>query len=234
MSPSAKESYVSNLRKIIEQSQQLYEKQENLAFVHNIFKIILDMYQMGLDLDEDLPKHPGIQADIKWIVSKKEELEHRLKYDKTTEVQEPKRKRDRNQYYPEDPKVPEWFVGMDELKKELDAAIITDEKIEFMKNQGVTEHVTQGMRPQEILLYGDKGCGKSTVAEWVAERLGYKIIKIQCHDLYWFWNENPRLMMWEMFELAKKTKGCVILLDEVEALESGKRPDFEDLIGKTF
>ena len=225
-----KKELAENLPESIEQARRLYYKEEeDLKSVHRKFNMILKIYEKDL---EGLPKNRKIKPDIKWIKSKKEELEGKLK---PQIIAEQRSRRDQTQFYPRDPKVPEYFVGMEETKQQITTLLPTSEYRALMrKTFGMKEHEVFNMQSQEFLFFGDKGCGKSTFAEWVAEKMGYKIIRINCHDLYWFWNEDPRQMMKEMFRSARWAEGCVICFEEIEALETGKRPYFENSIGKTF
>ena len=126
------------------------------------------------------------------------------------------------QFYPRDPKVPPHFTGMGTLKAKLVKILPTKENLKKMKDP--SSHT------QCFLLMGGEGRGKSTMAEWIAERLGFKIIKVACDELYWFWQEN---LLSQMFELAKEADGCVILLDYFDKLLRVKgNEEFDEMIGK--
>ena len=124
------------------------------------------------------------------------------------------------QFYPRDPKVPPHFTGMGTLKAKLVKILPTKENLKKMKDP--SSHT------QCFLLMGGEGRGKSTMAEWIAERLGFKIIKVACDELYWFWQEN---LLSQMFELAKEADGCVIVLDYFDKLVKGNE-EFDEMIGK--
>jgi transitional endoplasmic reticulum ATPase len=106
--------------------------------------------------------------------------------------------------------------GMDELKRRLRQDIQKPlEHPEYYRKQGV------GIE-NSVLLYGPPGVGKSYIAKCFAGELGYNYAEIHASDVASKWvGEAPKNIK-RLFNEAQRCQPCVIFLDEIDALATGR------------
>ena len=106
--------------------------------------------------------------------------------------------------------------GMDELKRQLRQDVQKPLKHpEYYERQGVG--IENG-----ILLYGPPGVGKSQVTKCFAGELGYSYAEIHASDVASKWvGEAPKNLK-RLFDEARKNQPCVIFLDEIDAIATGR------------
>ena len=106
--------------------------------------------------------------------------------------------------------------GMDELKRRLRQDVQKPlEHPEYYRKQGV------GIE-NSVLLYGPPGVGKSYIAKCFAGELGYKYAEIHASDVASKWvGEAPKNLR-RLFDEARERQPCVIFLDEIDALATGR------------
>ncbi|KAF4578683.1 peroxisomal assembly protein [Pleurotus pulmonarius] len=82
-----------------------------------------------------------------------------------------------------------------------------------------------------VLLQGARGTGKSTVARWVAQRLGFNILEINCYNLLGENDTKTEGVLRTRFDKAIQCAPCILFLKHVDALaqttqvlETGKDP----------
>ena len=106
--------------------------------------------------------------------------------------------------------------GMDELKRQLRQDVQKPLKHpEYYERQGVG--IENG-----ILLYGPPGVGKSHLAKCFAGELGYSYAEVHALDVASKWvGEAPKNLK-RLFDEARKNQPCVIFLDEIDAIATGR------------
>ena len=106
--------------------------------------------------------------------------------------------------------------GMDELKRQLRQDVQKPlEHPEYYRKQGVG--IENG-----ILLYGPPGVGKSHLAKCFAGELGYSYAEVHASDIASKWvGEAPKNLK-QLFDEARKNQPCVIFLDEIDAIATGR------------
>jgi transitional endoplasmic reticulum ATPase len=104
------------------------------------------------------------------------------------------------------------IAGMDDLKELLHNDVIKalNEK-ELYKSYGLTI-------PNGILLYGPPGCGKTYIAEKLAEEVNFNIISIKPSDLASTYVHGTQQKIGNLFKEAEDKKPSIIFLDEVDAM----------------
>jgi transitional endoplasmic reticulum ATPase len=106
--------------------------------------------------------------------------------------------------------------GMDELKRQLRQDVQKPlEHPEYYRKQGVG--IENG-----ILLYGPPGVGKSHVAKCFAGELGYSYAEIHASDVASKWVSEAPKNIQRLFDEARERQPCVIFLDEIDALATGR------------
>ena len=106
--------------------------------------------------------------------------------------------------------------GMDELKRRLQQDVQKPlEHPEYYERQGVG--IENG-----ILLYGPPGVGKSHLAKCFAGGLGYNYAEIHAPDVASKWVSEAPKNLKRLFDEARNNQPCVIFLDEIDALATGR------------
>jgi transitional endoplasmic reticulum ATPase len=104
------------------------------------------------------------------------------------------------------------IAGMHELKETLYQDIIRPLSDPALYNEyGVTP-------PNGILLYGPPGCGKTYIAQKLAEEIGYHYIEIKPSDLASIYIHGTQEKIGQMFKVAKEKAPTLIFIDEVDAV----------------
>ncbi|PWN35576.1 AAA-domain-containing protein [Meira miltonrushii] len=82
-----------------------------------------------------------------------------------------------------------------------------------------------------VLLKGARGCGKRTIARWVAQKTGVHIVELNCYDLIADTDARTEGILRARFEQAAGCAPAILLLRHVEALarksqalETGQEP----------
>ncbi|KAJ8699681.1 peroxisomal assembly protein [Pleurotus ostreatus] len=82
-----------------------------------------------------------------------------------------------------------------------------------------------------VLLQGARGTGKSTVASWAAQRLGFNILEINCYNLLGENDTKTEGILRSRFDKAIQCAPCILFLKHTDALaqttqvlETGKDP----------
>ncbi|MBQ7751663.1 MAG: ATP-dependent zinc metalloprotease FtsH [Clostridia bacterium] len=102
-------------------------------------------------------------------------------------------------------------AGADEEKQEL------MELVEFLKNP--QKFISIGARiPKGVLLVGPPGTGKTLLARAVAGEAGVPFYSISGSDFVELYVGVGASRVRDMFQQAKKTKPCIIFIDEIDAV----------------
>lgn len=104
------------------------------------------------------------------------------------------------------------IAGLDELKSQLHNEVIRPiRERERFKRFGIP--LING-----ILLYGPPGCGKTFIAERLAEEIGYNFMLITPSDLGSPYVHGGQIKIGEMFKEAQEKAPCMIFVDEIDAV----------------
>lgn len=104
------------------------------------------------------------------------------------------------------------IAGMHELKETLHQDIIRPlSEPELYKEYGVSP-------PNGILLYGPPGCGKTYIAQKLAEEIGYHYIEIKPSDLASIYIHGTQEKIGKVFKEAQENAPTLIFIDEVDAV----------------
>jgi transitional endoplasmic reticulum ATPase len=82
-----------------------------------------------------------------------------------------------------------------------------------------------------ILLYGPPGCGKTHIARATAGEINARFINVGINDILDMWIGGSEKRLHEIFDLARKSKPCVLFFDEVDAL-GANRSDMKNSSGR--
>lgn len=103
-------------------------------------------------------------------------------------------------------------AGMHEFKETLYQDIIRPlSEPELYREYGVTP-------PNGVLLYGPPGCGKTFIAQKLAEEIGYHYIEVKPSDLASIYVHGTQEKIGQMFKEAEKNAPTLIFIDEVDAV----------------
>lgn len=103
-------------------------------------------------------------------------------------------------------------VGMDDLKQQLKTDVI-----EIIKKKD--KYQKYGVEPLNgILLYGPPGCGKTFIAQCLAEDIGYSYFEIKPSDLASIYIHGTQEKIAKLFKEAKESSPSLIFIDEIDAL----------------
>lgn len=104
------------------------------------------------------------------------------------------------------------IAGMQDLKDKLrDEVIRPIHERERFKEFGIP--LVNG-----ILLYGPPGCGKTFIAERLAEEIGYDFLMIKPSDLGSPYVHGGQLKIGELFKSAEEQAPCMVFVDEIDAI----------------
>jgi transitional endoplasmic reticulum ATPase len=104
------------------------------------------------------------------------------------------------------------IAGMHELKETLYQDIIRPlSEPELYKEYGVSP-------PNGMLLYGPPGCGKTYIAQKLAEEIGYHYIEVKPSDLASTYIHGTQEKIGKMFKEAAEKAPTLIFIDEVDAV----------------
>lgn len=104
------------------------------------------------------------------------------------------------------------IAGMEDLKATLHNEVIRPiRERERFKKFGIP--LING-----ILLYGPPGCGKTYIAERLAEEIGYSFMLVKPSDLGSPYVHGGQLKIGELFTSAEEQAPCMIFVDEIDAV----------------
>jgi SpoVK/Ycf46/Vps4 family AAA+-type ATPase len=102
--------------------------------------------------------------------------------------------------------------GLDDVKQQLREMIEWPLKHpESFKRLGIKP-------PKGILLYGPPGCGKTLLAQAVANEAGVNFISVKGPEVYSMWVGESERRIRELFRRARQVAPSIIFLDEIDAL----------------
>jgi SpoVK/Ycf46/Vps4 family AAA+-type ATPase len=102
--------------------------------------------------------------------------------------------------------------GMEQVKARLEAAFLAPlRNPELGKLYGRSLH-------GGLLLYGPPGCGKTFIARALAGELDASFLPVSLADVLDMYVGQSERNLRDVFELARRTRPCVIFLDEVDAI----------------
>jgi transitional endoplasmic reticulum ATPase len=112
------------------------------------------------------------------------------------------------------PKTEPWkgVAGMYELK-----AIIERDVIRPITEAELYEKYNVSV-PHGILFYGPPGCGKTFIAQKIAERLGFEFMEIKTSDIASTFVHGTQKQIKRVFEEARQASPVVLFFDELEAM----------------
>ncbi|KAI3486163.1 hypothetical protein L1887_50304 [Cichorium endivia] len=92
-----------------------------------------------------------------------------------------------------------------------------------------------------VLLKGARGCGKRTVARWVAKAAGVQLVELDCFDVVSDTDVRTEGILRARFQKAAECAPCIFLLRNIEALarksqalETGQEPPLATALQKCF
>lgn len=104
----------------------------------------------------------------------------------------------------------EKVAGMSDLKKQLDVDVI-------QPLRQIEKYQKYGVEPLNgILLYGPPGCGKTFIAQCLAEEIGYSYFEIKPSDLASVYIHGTQEKISKLFKEAEENKPSLIFLDEID------------------
>ncbi len=103
------------------------------------------------------------------------------------------------------------IIGMDNLKEMLNVDVIRAlREKELYKKYGLSI-------PNGTLLYGPPGCGKTYIAEKLAEEIEFNFIKLIPSDIASIYIHGSQQIISQVFKEAEENSPTIIMIDEVDA-----------------
>ncbi len=106
-------------------------------------------------------------------------------------------------------------AGMEELKIAL-----RRDFVDIMNNRELAERF--GIKPNNIILYGPQGCGKTYISNRLAEEIGMATFSVNPSDLGSIYLHGTQGLIRQLFQKAEEkakqnSRGCLLLVDEIDA-----------------
>ncbi len=102
-------------------------------------------------------------------------------------------------------------AGMEPLKKRL-----SRDFVKVIQNKNLAQ--TYGITPPNIILYGPPGCGKTFIANRLAEETGINYSYIKPSDLGSTYVHGTQGKIADLFKKAEKQAPCLLCIDEIDSL----------------
>lgn len=109
-------------------------------------------------------------------------------------------------------------AGMEQVKQ-----LMTEGFINVLKNRDCAR--VYGVRPPAVLLYGPAGCGKTFLAEKVAEELGIHFMKVVPDDLASTMVHGTQEKIGKVFDEAARKAPTLLFFDEFDAMVPRRSAD---------
>jgi SpoVK/Ycf46/Vps4 family AAA+-type ATPase len=103
-------------------------------------------------------------------------------------------------------------AGMNDVKQRLEMAFLAP-----MRTPDLRKLYKKSLKGG-LLLYGPPGCGKTFLARAIAGELGSKFLSIGLTDVVDMYIGESEKNLHRVFELARRSKPCVLFIDEIDAL----------------
>lgn len=111
------------------------------------------------------------------------------------------------------------IIGMDNLKEMLNVDVIRAlREKELYKKYGLSI-------PNGTLLYGPPGCGKTYIAEKLAEEMEFNFIKLIPSDIASIYIHGSQQIISQVFKEAEENSPTIIMIDEVDAFVPKRNHD---------
>ena len=103
------------------------------------------------------------------------------------------------------------IAGMNELKQRL-----TRDYVKILQHADIAK--SYDITPPNIILYGPPGCGKTFIAQRLAEEVGMNVMVIRPSDLGSIYVHGSQEKIANLFKEAEKKAPCLLCIDEIDAL----------------
>ncbi|WP_025228355.1 AAA family ATPase [Fimbriimonas ginsengisoli] len=103
-------------------------------------------------------------------------------------------------------------AGMETVKRRLQTSFLGP-----MRNPDLRKLYGKSLRGG-LLLYGPPGCGKTFMARAIAGELGAGFLSVGLTDVVDMWLGQSEKNLHELFQTARRTRPCVLFMDELDAL----------------
>lgn len=103
-------------------------------------------------------------------------------------------------------------IGLEKLKEEIMLKIALP-----LKRPDIVKKFKKNTKTG-ILMYGPPGCGKSLIAEAIANDSGVSFINVKASDIKSKWIGETEKNISRLFEEARSNQPCIIFIDEFESI----------------
>ncbi len=107
--------------------------------------------------------------------------------------------------------------GMEDIKKQINMDFIMP-----IKNPEYFQAFGKKMGGS-LLFYGPPGCGKTFLARAVAGEINANFIHLELQTILSMWSGESEKNLHEVFEEARKTKPCILFIDELDAFGGNRQ-----------